>query len=86
MKAFLTTMATAVVSLCGAQLIAIKALGLPFTLQSFWNTTLWMAAEPLLLAASMLTLILIIGRSLDFVRDYHEGRLKEFNPAKPLGA
>ena len=74
MKAFMTSAATAIVSLCGIVYIATKALQLPLVLESVWSATQWMAYEPLFVAALMLTMILILGRTVDMVHRYHENR------------
>ena len=75
MKDLATSAASAIVSLCGVVFIALKALELPLVLESLWGATRWMAYEPLMLAAIMLILILVIGRAVDFVHRYHEQKV-----------
>ena len=74
MKNFITTTATAVVSLCGIVFIAMKALELPLVLESLWGATNWVTFDPLLLCALMLFSIIVIGRTTDFLRSHIEHR------------
>ena len=85
MKTFVTSAATAIVSLCGIVFISMKALELPVVLESVWGATRWMAYEPLALAAIMLTMILILGRAVDMVHRYNENRQDQTRP-QPLVA
>ena len=86
MKTFMIIAATAIAALCGIEVVVIAALGLPFAFESVWATTRWMATEPLLLAAIMLTLILAIGRAVDLVRDYHDARPREATGSEAIAA
>lgn len=86
MKTFITSAATAIVSLCGIVFIATKALELPMVIESVWSATRWLAYEPLLLAAIMLTIILIVGRAVDIVHRYNENRQEEAARPQPAAA
>lgn len=86
MKTFITSAATAIASLCGIVFISMTALGLPMAIESVWSATRWMAYDPFLVAAIMLTIILIIGRVVDFMHRRNEDRQEEAARPQPVAA
>lgn len=74
MKSFFTSAATAIVSLCGMIFIATKALELPAMFDSLWAIGRQYHYDPLVIAATLLGIVLIVGRSVDFLRRVQERR------------
>ena len=76
MKSFLISAVTASYTLVGFVLIAAQAQNLPLVFESLWVLSTKMTFDPLLVAAIMLTTILVLGRTLDFVRNRVERRIE----------
>ncbi len=75
MKSFLISAVTASYTLVGFVLIAAQAQNLPLVFESLWVISTKMTYDPLLVAAIMLTTILVLARTLDFVRNRLERRI-----------
>ncbi len=76
MKSFLISAVTAGYALVGFVLVAAQAQNLPLVFESLWVISTKMTFDPLLVAAIMLTTILVLGRTLDFVRNRVERRIE----------
>ena len=75
MKSFLISAVTAGYALVGFVLVAAQAQNLPLVFESLWVISTKMTYDPLLVAAIMLTTILVLARTLDFVRNRLERRI-----------
>ncbi len=74
MKSILISAVTASYGVVIFVLVAAKAQNIPFVFESLWMLSTRVTYDPLLVAAAMLTTILVCGRTLDFVRNLQERR------------